>query len=82
MLPAFLSAVRAQTSNQSLGNHHRQRGGNHPACDAHLLQANQRFRRRVGMQGRQHQVPGLGSINGNPGRFTVTDFADIMMSGS
>ena len=66
----------AQTPDQSLGNHHRQCGRDHPARDAHLLQANERFRRRVGVQGRQHQMPGLGSINGNPGRFSVTDFAD------
>ena len=70
----MLSAMGAQLSDQPLCNNERQRGGDHPACDTHLLQAHQRFTGGIGMQRRKNQMAGLRCFKGYFGRFAIADF--------
>ncbi|MPN32894.1 hypothetical protein SDC9_180377 [bioreactor metagenome] len=64
----------AQLSDQSLCSDERQRGGDHPACDPHLLQTHQRFTGGIGMQRRKNQMTGLCGFKGYFCCFSIADF--------
>ena len=71
-----LLAVAAQLACQALRNDEADRRRDGVGLDAHIDQSSERLRRIVGVQSREHQVPGLRRLDGDLCGFQVADFAD------
>ena len=67
---------RTQAAQQALRANQNDAAGQIKACDAHVVQACQRGRGVVGVQGGQHQVTGLRCLDCNICRRLVPDFTD------
>lgn len=67
--------VGTQLADQTLGDDQRERRGNHPAGDAHLLQARQGFAGGIGVQGGEHQMTGLGGFERDFSGLGIADLA-------
>src|SRR5690554_2727018 len=66
----------AQAPGQALSNNQAHGCGNVKGGNSHIAQTGQGFRRAVGVQGGKHQVPRLGSFNGNGGGVQVPNFTN------
>ena len=71
-----LLAVGAELSRQALGDDAVDRRRGQEALDPHLLQADDRARGVVRVQGRQHHVPGERGLDRDPRGLAVADLAD------
>src|ERR1022692_553675 len=71
-----LLAVFADARGQALGEHADDRRGNHVRLDPDLDQPGDRLGRRVGVQGREHDVPGEGGLRRDLRGLKVPDLAD------
>ena len=69
-------AVRAQAAYQPLGDHADQCRPQQVRCHAEVDEAGDGAHRIVGVQGREHQVPGQRGLGGDLGGFQVTNLAD------
>ena len=69
-------ARRAQPPHQPLGEHAEQARGDQERLDAHVDQAHHGACRVVGMQGREHQVPGQARLHRDLRSLQVADLAD------
>ncbi len=68
-------AVIAQDAYQALGHDGQDRRGNQKGLHPDIHQAGNSAGRVVGVEGREHQVPGEGRLDGNFGSLLVADFA-------
>ena len=69
----FGFTLGAQASGQALGNDNTDRAGDIIRRHPHIQQPGEGFCRRVGMQGGEHQVPGLRGFDGNFCGFEIPD---------
>ena len=69
-------AVRAELPREPLGQHGRDGGAGDERLDAHLVQARDRARGVVRVQGREHEVSGEGGLDRDARGLAVADLAD------
>ena len=72
----FITLAGHQFAHQTLRKHTRQRGREQVRLNPHVDQPRHRPCRRIGVQCRQHQMPGEGGLHGNLRGFQIADFTD------